>query len=273
MKSTLIKLTAGVALTVAALQTQAHDIYIWPSYFSVNSEKAVKIPVQVTASHTTYRPDFAMPSDGVKVFGVDGKQQRRIGSYYQGARVATFDLDVAEQGTYGLKYYRGPSYRTSYKIGKRDTIKRLRANKSEAQAQIPQGAKEVVTTSYLTIAMSYVTNKAPTEAVLAAQNKGFELVPVTHPADYVTGEELEVTLLFNGKPVADQDLVIEQEGIQYLADPKALELKSDENGKVVFSFEQGGRYMLKVNHKQTSTNAEADYEVTRIYYAFDVIYE
>ena len=277
MKSRFMKLamntTVAVSLSAASLAVTAHDIYIWPSYFTVNSEKAVKVPVNVTASHTTFRPDFAMPSEGVKVFASDGKQVRRIGSYYQGARVSTFDLDVSSEGTFALEYHRGPSYHSRYKIGKRDTEKRMRANKTEAKAKAPKDARDLETASYTTIAMSYVTNKAPSDAVLSAKNEGFELVPVTHPADYVTGEDLQISLLFNGEPVVDQELVIEQEGPQYSESPVALELKTNKQGVASFNLENGGRYMLKVNHKRKSTDPEADYQITRVYYAFEVIYE
>ncbi|WP_105171844.1 DUF4198 domain-containing protein [Pseudoalteromonas sp. T1lg24] len=273
MKSQFVNVTAGLTLALASGLASAHDIYIWPSYFTVNSEKAVDVPVQITASHTTYRPDFAMPSEGVKVFAADGKQVRRIGSFYQGARFSTFDLGVEGEGTYALEYHRGPNYHSRYKIGKRDTEKRIRGNKSHAKANAPKGARDLETASYTTIAMSYVTNKAPTNDVLKAKNKGFEVLPITHPSDYVTGEDLTVSLLFNGKPVANQDVVIELEAPQYSENPKALELKSDEDGLVSFNFAKGGRYMLKVNHKIDSTDPEADVEITRVYYAFEVIFE
>ena len=264
---------AGAALTLTSFLSHAHDIYIWPNYFSVDMDKPGKVTVDITATHTLFRPDFSMPSEGVKVFGVDGKQVRRIGSYYQGARRATFDLAVEEQGTYGLIYERGPSYFSRYKVGKRETEKRLRAKKSDALKQMPENGKDLETAKYFTIAMSYVTNKAPTETVLAPKNTGFEVVPVTHPADYVTGEDLQVKFLFDGQPVADLDLVVEKEGPQYQKDPLALELKSDSHGLVNFSLDEGGRFMLKVNHKKKSDDPEADFDITRVYYAFDVIYE
>lgn len=272
-RASLIKLAATVGIAFSAAQVSAHDIYIWPSYFTVNSEKATKVPVDITATHTTYRPDFAMPSSGVKVFGVDGKQIRRRGNFYEGARRSTFDLAVEEEGTYGLKYFREGSYHTRFKVGRSDKFKRFRGNKSQAAAELPKKAKEVTTAKYATVAVSYLTNKAPTDAVLQPTNKGFELVPVTHPADYVTGEALEMKFTFNGKPVDGVDVVIEQEGPQYRENPEAVELKTDSDGMLAVTLNDGGRYILKVNHKQESTDPEADYEITRLYYAFEVIFE
>lgn len=267
------KTLAGFLFAASTFAAHAHDIYIWPSYFAVDSEKPSTVPVDITASHTTFRPDFAMPSSGVKAYGVDGKQIRRVGAYFQGTRRASFDLAINEQGTYALVYERGPSYFSRYTVGKRETEKRLRASKSEARKQMGKNGKNLETTKYFTVAMSYVTNKAPTDAVLQPKEKGFELVPVTHPADYVTGEDIEMKLTFDGKPVSDLEITIEKEGPQYQAEPLVLELKSDSDGMVNFSLDQGGRFMAKVYHKKKSEDPEADFDITRVYYAFEVIYE
>ncbi|MEM9742716.1 MAG: DUF4198 domain-containing protein [Pseudomonadota bacterium] len=263
----------SAALLCVATAASAHDIYIWPSFFAVSMEEGGHVPVDITASHTTYRPDFAMASDGLWVYGVDGKRIQRPGAYYQGMRRATFDLPIAESGTYALKYKSGPSYFTSYVIGRSDEPKFLRANKVEAAAEVPKKAKDVKTTAYLSVGMSYVTNNAPTEEVLAPTNVGFELVPVTHPADYVTGEEIELSLLRDGNPVADEAVVVELEGPNYREQPVVMELASDQNGRVMFTPDHGGRYMAKVLAERPSDDPLMDVEVTRVYYAFEVIYE
>tara|TARA_B100002003_G_scaffold252037_1_gene300745 strand:+ start:1374 stop:2198 length:825 start_codon:yes stop_codon:yes gene_type:complete len=269
----LLLATGSLYLAVASVSSHAHDIYIWPDYFTISSDKPTSVPVDITATHTTFHSDFSMPSEGVKIFGVDGKEIRFRGAFFKGIRRSTFDLPVDGDGTTRLEYWRGPSYRSSYTIGKRETTKRMVATKSELLAQLPEDAKNPETVAYQTIGMSFVTNNAPTGAVLKPANKGVELVPLTHPADYVTGEDLEVALLSEGKPIAGQDVTIELEGPQYQASPVVLELTSDDEGKVSFSFEQGGRYMMKVIHSQPSTDPEADIQRTRIYYAFEVIYE
>jgi len=269
----LATLLGGCVFALSTFQSLAHDIYIWPSYFTVDSDKPSQVSVDVTASHTPFRPDFAMPSNGVNVYGVDGKKIRRVGPYFEGKRRATFDLAIEEQGTYSLTYERGPSYFSRYTVGKRDTKKRLRAKKSVALAQMPKEGKNLETGKYFTIAMSYVTNQAPTNTVLQAKNTGFELVPVTHPADYVTGENIAMKLLFNGQPVEGLAVTIEKEAPQYQQQPQVFELNANHEGIVNVTFTQGGRYMLKVNHKKKSTDPEADYDITRVYYAFEVIYE
>ncbi|NRA72440.1 MAG: DUF4198 domain-containing protein [Gammaproteobacteria bacterium] len=264
---------AIIACTLMIAPAIAHDIYIWPSYFNINTDKPTHVAVTVTASHTAFRPDFSMPSNGVKVMGIDGKQIRKFGPYYQGQRQSSFDLVVTGSGTYGLFYQRQPSYFTSYKIGKRDKLKRLKTNKIAAAKQLPKGARDVITRRYETIAMSFVTNKAPTFEVLAPTNQGFELITLTHPSDYVTSEPIKVKVLFNGKPVAKQTMIIEQEGPQYRKNPAALEITTDKDGLATFNLPNGGRYLLKTKYEKDADHELADFDVTRIFYAFEVIFE
>ncbi|MEM1141759.1 MAG: DUF4198 domain-containing protein [Pseudomonadota bacterium] len=265
-------LLGGLVFGLAA-SSNAHDIYIWPSFFTVSMDKPWGVPVDVTASHTTFRPDFAMGSDGLEIYGVDGEEIQRFGAYFEGDRRSTFDLPVEAEGTYGLKYRTGPRYFTSYVIGRSKEPKFLRGDKQAAAAEVPSKAKDVETTAYLSVGMAYVTNNAPSDAVLKPTGSGFELVPVTHPADYVTGEEIVMSLMRDGEPVNGQDVVIELEGPQYRDQPVVFELKSDDSGEVAFTPEHGGRYMTKVLAEREVDSPLTDIEVTRVYYAFEVIYE
>ena len=270
LKKSALSFIASALIIAPAM---AHDIYIWPSYFNINADKPKHVSVDVTASHTSFRPDFAMPSSGLEVLGVDGKKIRRVGSFYQGNTRSTFDLHVKESGTYGLFFHREPAYFTRYVVGKRNTEKHMRASKVDAVAKLPKNAREVITKGYSTVAMSFLTNKAPTQEALAPKNKGFEVIAITHPSDYVTNEPLEVQALFNGSPVADQTIIIEQEGPQYRKNPAAIELKTNKDGIATFTLADGGRYLLKTNHEKPSDSTLADFDVTRIFYAFEVIFE
>lgn len=267
------KVLTATLLSCATSAAVAHDIYIWPSFFTVSMDKPWQVPVDITASHTTFRPDFAMASDGLEVHGVDGEPLRQLGAYFEGARRSTFDLPIAAEGTYALKYHSGPRYITSYVIGRSDEPKRVRGDKQTAASEVPAKARDVETTAYLSVGMAYVTNNAPTDAALKPTGAGFELVPVTHPADYVTGEEIVISLQRDGEPVSGQDVVIELEGPQYRDQPVVFELKSNDAGEVAFTPDHGGRYMTKVLAERAVDSPLADTEITRVYYAFEVIYE
>lgn len=236
-------LLSAIGSMVIASSSMAHDTYIWPSYFNINAEKPTHVVVDLTVSNTALRPEFSVPSNGVKVLGVDGKEIRRIGPYYQGHKRSSFDLAIDEAGTYGLFFQQEPRYLTSYTLNKADKPKRLRANKKEAVELLPEKAKDIKTAKYNTVSMSFITNKAPTTAALSPKNKGFELITVTHPSDYITGESIELQALYNGKPVKNVEMVIELEGTQYRKDPQAIEIKTNRNGKGEFTLQTGGRHL------------------------------
>ena len=263
------KLLAGFLLTVSGTAT-AHDIYIWPSFFTANIEESGHIPVDITASHTTFRPDRAMTSDGLEVYGVDGKRTT-AGAFFKGMRRSTFDMPVSVEGTYAVKYRSGPSYGTTYVIGRNEEPKFTRGNKQEAD--VPRKARDVKTTAYHSLGMAFITNNKPSDAVLQPTGSGFELVPVTHPADYVTGEAITISLMRDGEPVVDQEVMIELEGSNYREEPIEFELTSNNEGLVTFTPEHGGRYMAKVRSERKVKSRLTDVELTRIYYAFEVIHE
>lgn len=268
-----LRLLAVPALLAISSAATAHDVYIWPSFFSLNSEKPTHVVVDVTASHTPFRPDFAMSSHGLGVLDVDGKKMRRSGAFFQSHRRSSFDLPVEQSGTYALTYERPPRVFTSYVIGRSEERKWIRANKAEAAEKLPAKAQDVKSVQYSSFAVSYVTNNAPTEAALAPRGEGFEIVPITHPADYVTGEPLQVAVLSNGEPLADHPVLIELEGARYRSQPVALELNSDAEGKVTFTLEEGGRYLLKSKHEWPSERADLDAEAHSVFYSFEVIFE
>ncbi|MEM8661231.1 MAG: DUF4198 domain-containing protein [Pseudomonadota bacterium] len=273
MSSVARKIAPAAFLFSVTGAAYAHDIYIWPSFFTASIEESGHIPVDITASHTTFRPDYAMASDGLEVYGVDGKRLNDTGGFYEGMRRSTFDLPVTAEGTYGLKYRSAPRYITSYVIGRSEEPKFVMGNKEQTAADIPSKARDVKTTTYLSVGMAFVTNNAPTDEALQATGSGFELIPVTHPADYVTGEEIVISLMRDGAPVAGQDVVIELEGPNYRDQPVVFELLSDAAGQVTFTPEHGGRYMTKVLSELKVDSPLTDAELTRVYYAFEVIYE
>ena len=82
-----------------------------------------------------------------------------------------------------------------------------------------------------------------------------------------------MSLLRDGEPVSGQSVVIELEGPQYQAQPVVFELESNDAGTVSFTPEVGGRYMTKILAERVLDSALADTEITRVYYAFEVIYE
>lgn len=270
----LNKITATTALLMLSASVLAHDLDIFPSAHHVGkTPKAV--PVDITATHGVYRFDFPVSADGITVFGVDGEPVRAIGTVVQSARRTSFDLQLNEEGTYKIIYDQGrPFYMTYYTVGDRDTQKRLRgANKSAAAEQAPANAKNLETVKYIRSAVTFINAKKPTKAVLEPTGKGFELVPVTHPADYVNGEPITLRILLDGKPLAGADVHIYAEHGQYNGKSEPITLQTNEAGEVTTTFEEGGRFAARILYTRASQDKEADKDALALFYTFEVVYE
>ena len=248
-KSSLINLFLGVSMLFVS-SVSAHDIYIWPSYFSVNKEKLSSVAIDLTASYTPYRTDKALPSNALQLTNADGSQIRLKGGFYQGESRSVFDLPIKNKGTYGIAYKRKPSFYTTYKLKGEKKRQFKRFNKVEAKTKLPKGAFDTKSVVSTTNAIAFVTNKTPSTDAFKPLNKGLELIPVTHPADYITNEAISLKFLLDGKPVQGVQASIELEGAQYRKNSDVIEKVSNAQGKIDFKVNQGGRYMLKVSHKQ-----------------------
>ncbi len=263
----------GISLLLAT-NVAAHDIYIWPSDFTLNKVKPSSVTIDLTAGYTPYRHGRSMPSSDVKLTNIDGSEMKLKGGFYQGNSRSVFDLPITEQGTYAIAYKRQPSYYTTYKMKNVEKKKFKRINKVEAKKQLPKEAFEVKSFISTSTAMAFITNKSPSRNVFEPTNEGLELIPVTHPADYVTNEKITIKFLFDGKPIKGVEASIELEGAQYRKASEVSVKTSSAKGEIYFTLEQGGRYVIKVGHKQDLVGSKlADVRSDRIFYAFEVIYE
>src|SRR5690606_14448484 len=122
-----------------------------------------------TAEHGVFTFDKPLGLDSVSIYSPEG-ERHRIGPYYKGKRRSVFDLEVNASGTYKVELSGQQRYVTTYEIGKRNTKRRLFANKQEAD--IPKDAKNVKTTAVQSIAAFYVTQGAPTNKVLETKGEG-----------------------------------------------------------------------------------------------------
>lgn len=269
----MFKATLCALGLLAASSTMAHEIMIMPMK-SIVTKAPATVAVDVTASHGVFRADKAVSMDNIHVYGADGKRVRHLGTMVKSATRTSFDLPIDQNGTYKIVYGSSePLFLTTYTIGKRDTRKRLRGSKSELEGQIPADAKQVNTTKMARYGMTFITAKTPTDEVIKPSNQGFEVIPVTHPADYVNGEEIEFQVLLNGKPVTGAQATIKAEAALYNSDIQPLELTTDKDGLASVTFDNAGRYASTFRYSTDSQDAEADKESYTVFYTFEVVYE
>lgn len=241
-----------VGLTLSSVAS-AHPRWVLPSHFTISKEGGDWLTFDVTASHGTFVMDKPAGSETAQVVMPDGRKERPD-FVLRGKRRSVFDFHFTEEGTHRVQINGTPSYVTSYKAGKRDTQKRLRANKVERVALLPEGARDVSSTLNYTRAETYITVGKPSEKPFPLEGKYLELQPTTKPADIVATEPVRFQLFFNGKAQAGVKAEITRDGTLYRNQQDQIDVVSDEQGFIEFTPEIAGRYILKASYRAPIMN-------------------
>lgn len=248
-KMKAVALASVMAMGLAAATTaQAHPRWVLPSHFTVSKEGGDWLSFDVTASHGTFVFDKPAGSEQAFVIMPDGRSERP-NFVVRGKRRSMFDFYFEEEGTHKVAINNQPSYYTQYKAGRRDTVKWAKASKANRASVIPEKARDVVTQLSYTRAESYVTVGMPTEKVLEIEGKLLEMKPLTHPSDIIEGEEVIFQFFFNGEPQQGVTAEITCEGTLYRNHQEQIDVVSDKDGKITFTPEVAGRYLMKANYK------------------------
>ncbi|WP_274883907.1 DUF4198 domain-containing protein [Vibrio harveyi] len=248
-KMKAVALASVMAMGLAAATTaQAHPRWVLPSHFTVSKEGGDWLTFDVTASHGTFVFDKPAGSDQAFVIMPDGRSERP-NFVVRGKRRSMFDFYFEEEGTHKVAINNQPSYYTQYKAGRRDTVKWARASKADRASVIPEKARDVVTQLSYTRAESYVTVGMPTEKALEIEGKLLEMKPITHPSDIIEGEAVTFQFFFNGEPQQGVTAEITREGTLYRNHQEQVDVVSDKEGKITFTPEVAGRYLMKANYK------------------------
>ncbi|EEZ88022.1 conserved hypothetical protein [Vibrio harveyi 1DA3] len=248
-KMKAVALASVMAMGLAAATTaQAHPRWVLPSHFTVSKEGGDWLTFDVTASHGTFVFDKPAGSEQAFVIMPDGRSERP-NFVVRGKRRSMFDFFFVEEGTHKVAINNQPSYYTQYKAGRRDTVKWAKASKADRAGVIPKKARDVVTQLSYTRAESYVTVGMPTEKALEIEGKLLEMKPITHPSDIIEGEEVTFQFFFNGEPQQGVTAEITREGTLYRNHQEQIDVVSDKDGKVTFTPDVAGRYLMKANYK------------------------
>ena len=248
-KMKAVALASVMAMGLAAATTaQAHPRWVLPSHFTVSKEGGDWLTFDVTASHGTFVFDKPAGSEQAFVIMPDGRSERP-NFVVRGKRRSMFDFYFEEEGTHKVAINNQPSYYTQYKAGRRDTVKWAKASKADRASVIPEKARDVITQLSYTRAESYVTVGMPTEKALEIEGKLLEMKPLTHPSDIIEGEEVIFQFFFNGEPQQGVTAEITREGTLYRNHQDQIDVVSDKDGKITFTPEVAGRYLMKANYK------------------------
>ena len=234
MRHILAALGAAALLTA---QAAAHSPYLLPNVFTTEGRDHVTVEASFTEAF--FAPDVAMKSDDWNVVGPDGA---RTGlTPVMAADLALLEAPLATEGTYRISS--GARVGRTAKAYLKDGVWEF----LEPGAQPPAGT-EAVDMQSLTLADTYVTRGNPSDAALTPRGAGLELAPLTHPNAAAAGETLAFAVLFDGKPVAGESVMLHRADEAY-SGAAPVQAASDADGKAVFAPAEPGVYLAMIRYR------------------------
>jgi hypothetical protein len=258
-------LLLGAALSLAASPALAHRQWLLPSA-TIFSGADDTVTIDAAASNDLFFPDHR-PSNlsTIKVWAPDGTPGQ-IENGASGRVRSTFDVRLNKPGTWKI----GTQMATvmgSYKVNGEERRVGGRpggpggpggaANPGTppapaaparpapvSVADIPADATDVKLTQVSSRNEIYVTAGAPTTTVFQPTNKGLEMVPVTHPAELVSGEAAKFRFLVDGKPAGGLKLSVLPGGKRYRDGDGMMEITTGADGVATVTWPAAGMYWL-----------------------------
>lgn len=243
MKTVRNSLLATSALFALAIQPAlAHRFWIVPSSTVLSGEKPW-VTVDAAISNTLFFPDHAAPD--LAAFTVTGPKGEsvEIQNGNKGKYRTTFDLELAEPGTYRIATVRS-SIMVSYE--ENGETKRERGTEQSLDLATLRTKPGFTMSRTNSRVETFVTAGEPTP--LKPSGKGLELVTdKTHPNDLFAGEPVSFILHMDGKPAPKVEVTLVKGDGRYRSEAGEVKVTTDEAGKFEVKFPEAGRYWLNAS--------------------------
>jgi hypothetical protein len=243
------KLTLASTLLLTSSIAMAHTPYILPYHFDTTKDITT---IQASATEDFFIPDHGISGD----FSVTSPTgvTTPISDVTSLKEVTLAQVPLTENGTYRVTLNAKPRTSKFANIdGRWLSVRPARggANTKPKEAISDRGyvtpdelatdAKVIESTSTRTLD-TYVTKGRSSDKALAITGKGLEVKLSQNPSEIFLDQGLEFDVIFDGQPIKNQTVEIDQAG------KSPLEFKSDDKGHVKATFTQAGTYMLEVTY-------------------------
>lgn len=240
-----IKLAAVAALLLAAFSSaQAHRQWLLPSATQVE-DKEPWVTVDGAISEDLFdighRP---LGLDHLSITAPDGTKQAAE-QITTGKFRGSADIKLAKPGTYRIALV-NESAMASYKLN--GETKRWRGSPADLKKEIPAGAEDLSVTTTVGRLETYVTAGKADMAVVKPLGSGLELLPLSHPNEYLAGQPARFRFLFDGKPVANLNVAIVPGGVRYRGILKEAMATTDGNGEFTVTWPLPQMYWINASY-------------------------
>lgn len=246
----LIPLTLTTALIGAmASNAYAHRAWIQPGA-TVHSAEDAWVTFDAAISNDIFYTDYHPMRGSFDVVSPNG-QKVDAQNQHSGRYRTTFDLNLTEPGTYKVvTVSQGMRARWEEDGERRFYPGRGQAYTPEGYAEtVPDNATNLEVTQFSRRIETFVTAGAPTESALDPNGEGIELAPITHPNDLFAGESAQFQVLIDGEPAVGASVTVIPDAMRYRNGQDAIELETDEQGKVTIDWPRAGMYYFNASYR------------------------
>ncbi|MGH1470686.1 MAG: DUF4198 domain-containing protein [Cellvibrionaceae bacterium] len=266
------------AVIAVPLNAWSHSRWIVPSHSILSGKNSEYVSLDISISNDIFHPDNsaggvsyksvgqspkgAGASQVVTVFSPDGTVDKS-NPIVSVMRKSVSAVLLDQSGTYKISFEQAPLVLTLFK-NKDGSPGRIFGPLKNTKSRLPDGANEIHEMELNNEISTYITRNDVTTDQLKPAGKGLELVFKTHPNEMFVGEQSELSLLFDGKPVtAGTNVLLTRQGTRYRNDRESIDAKTDEAGNFSVDWKKSGLYLLEceiemddANHKPTQNESQ-----------------
>lgn len=230
--------------SIVSIPAQAHTPYLAPASFEPLREGWVTL--DASFAEEFFVPEVVFDNSEYAVRDAEGRWGKPATVQLFKTR-AVIEHQLDQKGTY--RFSTGVRHGAVFRLYELNGERRGTRDPNET---LPKGAKLLDHFQSVTLAETYITLKTPTQAALKPYNNGLEVVPTTHPNDVYHGEDFRVQVLFDGKPLAGQELHVFIANDGQSDEKPALVAKADQQGFADLKLPRVAVYLLQTRYRHAA---------------------
>ncbi|MCK5923824.1 MAG: DUF4198 domain-containing protein [Methylococcales bacterium] len=260
-------LGSALAVLVCGFGIQAHEVWIKPDAFELNSDEQKLFSVDVSRSALAYVAEANHQVKSLGLFSPQGEASTLMAAF-SGETKEVFEVPFSESGTYKLTTPQTQVFLTFYRDGdgKRHKIRMPKSRYHE----LPEGASPIKTVEKQMTSETYISYNGFSQPNQKSE-QGLTIVSSRHPNQLTVEHPIEFSVSYKNQSLVGAEVSLKSWNHLYDADLEEVETETDNNGRVRFEVTDPGRYLLIVEHSEKlSGDEQADSRSIEKFLSFDV---
>lgn len=235
-----------------------HEFIVKPDSMDTQEghKVGIKVGVKVLSAHVFMESEEVEPIDQVEVYKIASKRQDVKLQVNEQEKILEGELNYDEGTSYFLCGHRKPMIWTKTTEGwKQESKKNL--------------SGVISSNVYEKFSKAYVGGIEDEVKYKESVGHRLEIVPLENPSNLEAGEELQVKVFFDGKPIVTE-LLATFDGFSSSPNTYAYFSKTNDKGEGLVKITSKGTWMVRVQHEIDQPNENYDKHVLRAVFLFGV---